>query len=253
MTRLGGIALGLSLLTTSPGAIQRVVSPVPSGADKPERVASCLDERFAEPVAPFNSVRFLPGKSPAFIAADDACLNLDADQCTKLTPMNPSHAWLAGARVGGYVCVTDGKQFGWTRKADLGLDPVPATPPREWIGSWRATYGEAQFDVTLKEDGKTPRVLGTAQWQAGPDATPHLGDLEGDGVLVANELRLGDVRCLDSEYQESHDACAQCVARLMFVSGRILVRDNHWCGGMNVNFDGVYDRKDKAPPGSLFR
>jgi hypothetical protein len=28
----------------------------------------------------------------------------------------------------------------------------------------------------------------------------------------------------------------------MMINGRIFIRDNHLCGGMNVNFDGIYDR-----------
>jgi hypothetical protein len=243
MNRAGLLVAAFALLTTSANAVQKTATPSPSPAGKPTRVADCLDERFTEPIAPFHAVRFLPGKPAAFIDADDACLNLDVDKCTKRTPMDPDEPWLAGAHAGAWVCVTDGTHFGWTRAADIALGPAPATPPRDWLGSWAIANSESKFEIAFLKDGKTLHVTGTAQWQAGPDAPPHTGDLDADGVLVANELRLGEVRCLDSEYQESHEACAECVARLMFVSGRILVRDNHFCGGMNVNFNGVYDRR----------
>jgi hypothetical protein len=34
----------------------------------------------------------------------------------------------------------------------------------------------------------------------------------------------------------------------MLINGRIFVIDNHWCGGMNVNFDGIYDRTPAKRP-----
>jgi hypothetical protein len=243
MPRLEISAVALALLTTSASAVQNAATPSPSPVEKLEAVVDCLDERFADRVGPFHAVRFLSGKSPAFIAADDACLNLDPDKCVKRTPMDPGRSWFTGARARGYVCVTDGRQFGWTRSGDIATGPIPAISPREWMGSWSA--GGAQFDIAPGGDGKTLHVTGTTEWRAGPDSPPHLGDLDYDGALVANELRIGEVRCLDLDYQDSHDECARCVARLMYIGGRILVRDNRFCGGMNVNFNGVYDRREK--------
>lgn len=227
-----GIALSTSVLQVSPAA------------DGPKRVASCLDERFAEGVEPFSRVRLSASKTTYRIAADDSCLDADPAACKNRVPLEADRQWIAGARARDWACVTDGTVFGWTPVAELEFAPVPATEAKDWLGAWDRQHGSASFRVSFANDKKTLHVTGNAEWQAGPDATPHLGDLDSDGELVANELRLGEPKCLDYEYNDAHQECWQCVARLMLINGRVFVKDNHWCGGMNVNFDGIYDRAE---------
>lgn len=213
--------------------------PPPEG---PKRVANCFGEQFAEGPGPFHLVRPSPEQSPAFIPADDACLNADADACRKHIPLDKSHAWFAGAHAGGWVCVTDGRQFGWTRESQVTLGPIPAALPGDWRGDWKAEFGDVIIAVTPAVKGKGLHVKAGAEWRARPDVPPHLGELDADGELVANELRLGEPRCLDLDYGEAHRECLDCVARLMLINDRVFVKDNRMCGGMNVNFDGIYDR-----------
>jgi len=214
-----------------------------TGTKGPRPVAQCLDKRFADGTGPFNAVRFPSGNSVSLIPADAACLNSDPSACADRIPLDPHRQWFAGARAGTWVCVTDGTVFGWAPADQLAFGPIPAAHAKDWLGAWDRIYGGASFRVTLADDKKTLHVTGSAEWIAGPDAVPHLGDLDADGNPVANELRLGEPKCLDFDYNETHEECYDCVARLMLINGRIFVIDNRLCGGMNVNFDGIYERK----------
>ena len=208
----------------------------------PKRVASCLGAQFAEGPGPFHLVRPSPGQSPAFIPADDACLNADASACRNHIPLDKSHAWFAGAHAGDWVCVTDGRQFGWTRESQVTLGPIPDALPKDWRGEWNAEFGDVVIAVTPAVEGQRLHVKAEAEWRAHPDSPPHLGELDADGELLANELRLGEPKCLDLDYREAHRECLDCVARLMLINGRVFLKDNRMCGGMNVSFDGIYDR-----------
>jgi hypothetical protein len=234
------LSIGLAMLVTS---VVVHAADSTTGTNGPRRVAQCLDERFAEGTGPFSAVRVSSDNTPSLIPADAACLDSGPSACGNRVPLDPHRQWFAGARAGNWVCVTDGTVFGWAPADQLALGPIPAAHSTDWLGEWDRRYGGADFRVKLADDRKTLHVTGTAEWRAGPDAVPHLGDLDADGHPVANELRLGEPKCLDFDYNETHEECYDCVARLMLINGRIFVIDNHLCGGMNVNFDGIYDRK----------
>ena len=92
------------------------------------------------------------------------------------------------------------------------------------------------------------QVSGDAEWVAGPEAEPHVGHLEAEGTPTGALLMLGDARCVGPDraaQAEAIDACIECHARLVLVSATLIVTDNRNCGGMNVNFDGIYHRRRK--------
>jgi hypothetical protein len=182
------------------------------------------------------------------IDADDACLNRNIDSCSKRVPLDSTRTWFSGARAGVFTCVTDGERFGWTETATLlAQDAPPATPPSAWLGSWKAAYGDTTITISRPKARGALRIKGSAEWQSHPDATPNVGELDGDVVAAGNELRLGDPKCLDREYGEGRSECLDCVARLVLINEKIFVNDNRMCGGMNVNFDGIYSRASKTP------
>jgi hypothetical protein len=152
-------------------------------------------------------------------------------------------AWIAGARAKGQVCVTDGNTFRWLPQKSVKIGAVPTMKRRPWVGSWtRKPSGEGDvegnFLILAKDDFLV--VKGDASWRAKfKDSLVHRGDISDAAQLHGNVLQLGDATCLDS------GECDACVARLVFINGRLLVSDNRKCGGMNVVFDGVYARASK--------
>ncbi len=71
-------------------------------------------------------------------------------------------------------------------------------------------------------------------------------------VLVMTYDEVASVVTRDAQLAADHrppltratiDACLECSARLVLVGSTLIVTDNRNCGGMNVNFDGLYHRK----------
>lgn len=242
----GWARLAIVAATLAASAVCVVASDdVPKG--KPERVADCLEERFLEVAGPFQAVHVPSGATPALIPADDHCLEGDPSACANRERLDRTRAWYAGARAGAWVCVTDGRSYGWTPRAEVELGPLPAAQPEEWLGRWRREAGSAELRIGHAPGGLALHVEGQAEWQAHPDSPAHGGDLDHDAKLQGNLLELGDPRCIDRQSASAGD-CYDCAARLMLIAGRLLVVDNHNCGGMNVNFDGLYERAPGAGP-----
>jgi hypothetical protein len=140
-----------------------------------------------------------------------------------------SGTWIAGARAEGHICVTDGTTFRWAAATSIELGAVPSTKRSQWTGNWtRKPSGdgdvEGNFLILAKDDFLV--VKGEAGWRAKfKDSLIHHGDISSAAPLAGNVLQLSD---------------AECVARIVWINGRLLVSDNRKCGGMNVVFDGIY-------------
>jgi uncharacterized protein YecT (DUF1311 family) len=239
-------SLIVQVLLLALGAGSRAGDATPAAgeqdANRPKRVQLCEAERFADWLGTFSVARFRQEAAAFRVPADDHCLDAGISSCKNRVPIDRAERWFAGAKLGGWVCVTNGKVSGWTPSEQLDEAPLPRTGPDEWTGKWVHEYGSAEVRIGAGREGKTLEVTGTAEWRASADAVPHLGEIDDKGAIVANRLDLGDPRCLDFAYEQTHDECIDCVARLMLINGRLFVKDNHHCGGMNVNFDGIYDR-----------
>jgi hypothetical protein len=111
------------------------------------------------------------------------------------------------------------------------LDPDPQPPLERWIGTWWASGRP----LSLRQ-GRTPgslEVEGESYWPGPNLPNTHFGTLEGSGAPVENILVIQD---------PSAPEAVRCVARLSLVGDMLIVSDNHKCGGLNVSFDGVYQK-----------
>jgi len=183
------------------------------------QIANCLDERFLDHTGAF--ARAVPAAGAA----------LEQAEYHTRVPLDPSHQWIAGARDGDRVCVTDGHVFGWADASSLTFAPLPPTSQSAWLGKWEfAESGDIPWiRITRRKDGKL-HVSGYAEWRAHPDSDPHLGELDFTG------LPRGIV------FDEAGGSETDCAVRLMLLGDRLLAKDNGYCGGMNVNFTTVYKR-----------
>ncbi|HWF78385.1 MAG TPA: hypothetical protein VN694_14560 [Caulobacteraceae bacterium] len=145
----------------------------------------------------------------------------------------PGDTVVVGARAGNAVCVAmpnrQGDTAGWVAGSQVQPLPTPPAPPAAWVGHW-TQYGGDSIDLTLK--GGALVVSGAACWPAcnasGKGRVPNVGDLDGKATPAGNRLRIG-----------SDDDCA---AEMWLVGSYLVVFDNMGCGGMNVSFNGVYQR-----------
>mgnify|MGYP003338972327 FL=1 len=106
------------------------------------------------------------------------------------------------------------------------------TPLERWLGTWQA-WGEP----LLLTRGAQPGVIqveGMAYWPGQHHPNAHSGRLSGAAKPVGPTLVIRE----DAEPES-----VRCVASLSLVGDLLVVSDNHRCGGLNVNFDGVYQRQ----------
>jgi hypothetical protein len=138
-------------------------------------------------------------------------------------------AWFAGGRV---------PTMGYLRVAELEFAAAPAaTKGSDWVGGWEqvpAGSGEpvATLLISLHHDGL--RIDGEAQWFGNVvdgERVVHVGSIEVEG-LEANTDHTG--------FQPPDEY--ECGASFRLVGDYLIADDNGRCGGMNVTFDGIYQR-----------
>jgi len=88
-------------------------------SETPRRVALCHEDNFMDADATYSAAAV---RGPV-IAADSACLQSDIDSCPRV-PLDGSAMAYAGAEAGGWVCVTNGRTYGWTEKATVVRGPL---------------------------------------------------------------------------------------------------------------------------------
>lgn len=233
------VVAGQALAPTSSGSLP------PSVADRPTSLEYCYEEQFALIAGPY--LRAVPKVSakPSRIDAGDHCLEGDLAACHRI-PIDPARAWIAGARAGEWICLSDGEASGWAPLKEITLQQAPSRARGDWLGEWERDRGSAALAIRSAGDGKGLEVTGDAEWLAGPDAEAHVGHLGGEGTPAGVVFMLGDPRCVAPDRAEKAtliEGCLECNARLVLVGATLFVTDNRNCGGMNVNFDGIYHRR----------
>jgi hypothetical protein len=219
----------------------------PSVADRPTSLEYCYEDQFALAAGPYLRAAPARAATPTRIDAGDPCIRGDLARCARV-PLDPARPWIAGARAGDWICLTNGTDAGWVPLKDLALEPAPTRSASDWLGDWERDRGSGTLAIRAAKDGKSVEVTGDAEWRAGPNADPHVGQLSGESTPAGVVLMLGDPRCVAPDRAEKATAvesCLDCNARLVLVNETLLVTDNRNCGGMNVNFDGVYHRRRK--------
>ena len=147
----------------------------------------------------------------------------------------PGDVLLAGRRHAGYQCVFYPDQSagsaGWVPQDRLQLLPLDATPRwKAWVGRWR--NGDNVIALTRK--GDLLAASGEAYWPAA-----NLSEEEWPGGSNSGAMG-GEAKPVGRQVVFTDDGDDGCTVRVALVGKWLVVADNHRCGGMNVNFDGVY-------------
>ena len=140
----------------------------------------------------------------------------------------PGQEVLTSKVMGKFVCAyfpnKSGGTAGWIAADQLAPSTMLASPASAaWIGKWTDATDEIDIDAA----GKAIHASGTATWDGG-----HGNVNEGsfDASATPAQARASFV---DGE----------CTVSTVLVERYLVVTDNTNCGGMNVRFDGVYQRK----------
>lgn len=120
---------------------------------------------------------------------------------------------------------------GWIETERLSWQS-DARPPglQDWLGEWRA-YDNVIRISKAKAAGQLA-IKGEATWGSG--AGTHTGELDHDAKPSADQMKFGD----------GTDE-GDCQVTMQLVGKLLVVGDNLNCGGANVSFSGVYQRRPK--------
>lgn len=185
-----------------------------------------------------------PPQTPIpFLADDDGsgvagrCPRADNPTCQRNAFVHAGDRVILSKTFHGFACGwhqprSGAGQVGWLPLNRLTIqEPDPNPPLESWFGTWRAA-GEP---LTLRP-GPQPgsiQVEGQAFWPGPNLPNTHFGRLAGSAKPVGNILWIED---------RSEPEPVSCKARLTLVGDWLVVSDNHRCGGLNVTFDGVYQK-----------
>ena len=187
------------------------------------------------------AVKALPAGRTYFFDDAESC-PYDAGKCRRKAYLvsgdrvivdNVADQWACATFVGakdettGYIATKDLEFLPKDKEPELG----------DWVGTWESDPDSLEFSI---KGGKL-QVSGNALWDGGRndagDEIVHTGDIEGE-----LEVQSGGKASLPAsgEYE--------CAADFQLLAGVLLVKDNGNCGGMNVNFNGVYRKKVSRKP-----
>jgi hypothetical protein len=115
--------------------------------------------------------------------------------------------------------------YGWVPSERWKSITISQTFGDQWVGVWQNDHAKIEIRSSDKE---ALAVKGNAIFDGGSGG-PHFGDIDFVGTPKDGMLT--------NDTQEFSNTCAVA----LHIAGKFLVAvDNGQCGGMNVNFDGVY-------------
>ncbi len=177
----------------------------------------------------------IAGSGPArFLTDMDGCPSPEA-RCRQGAYVIPGNRVVTGRSNGSYVCVyypsRGGGTAGWmdaTRLSPVATNPNP--PLSAWIGRWS---DEGNPRVSFRRRGAGLEVEGEAHW---PSPNPSPREFPGG----PNEGSIGEPARLSGNSARA----AECNVSFILLGDLLIAEDPEGtCGGMNVNFTGVYRRE----------
>ena len=177
------------------------------------------------------------GSPRTYLRSDTAPCPGETAECRGRTYVVPGDTLLTGATSGRYVCAMypgrNGGSAGYVLAEEIAPQPVPVPSASAWTGQWH------NFDdtITLRAKGSQLVASGDAYWpSANPSLKerpggPNLGEMSGTATPRGNQVVFAG--------KDPDD----CRVTLTLLPPFLTVADNLNCGGANVSFTGVYQRR----------
>jgi hypothetical protein len=168
-----------------------------------------------------------------FYKDDGDCPRLDDPKCTERRYLIPGDVVILSKEFNRFICSwyqpkKGYEAVGWIPKGALTImEPDPNPSLENWVGTWNS-YDDSLV-IEIDRGKKQLHVEGSAQW-LGQAGVVHVGSIDASSIPNANELKL-----VEDEQG--------CKLTLRLISNFLIAHDNSGCGGLNVRFDGVYQRK----------
>lgn len=163
----------------------------------------------------------------------DSCPSEDPAKCDVDKTLAAGTSLAVSKSLGDFSCVFDpsDQSAGWVPSRLVRLAEPQAIKDADWTGVW----SDGNNRIEIKQAANGMQVIGNAQWFGAVlddgEQVIHVGDLDFTAKADKNRLVL---RAAD-EYD--------CAAELIHLGRFLVVRDNSYCGGANVRFNGVYAKQ----------
>jgi hypothetical protein len=204
----------------------------PTAACAVERDSYCRNGLFPIETASPALARVVGSGRSYFLGDGNGCPGAAA-KCRQKAYVVAGDTLLTGKRQGAFVCVffptMQGGTAGWMSAARLKPLPVDKNPPvSAWVGHWKLWDNE--IDIGSGRTGLT--VTGSAYW---PAKVPQGGYDVHEGSISGALRQRGN-----------HSREPECNVTFSLVGDFLVAADpDGRCGGLNVNFTGVYMRKTR--------
>ena len=165
---------------------------------------------------------------------DDNARCPDDAACRLKTYVIPGDEVIVSRRLARFACSwfqprKGTETVGWIETERLAWQDDTRPPAmRDWLGEWLAQDNVIRI-AKSKAAGQLA-IKGKSTWGSGPST--HTGELDYDAKPAADKMKFGDGA---DEYD--------CQVTMQLVGKLLVVGDNLHCGGANVSFSGVYQRK----------
>jgi hypothetical protein len=176
------------------------------------------------------------GSGNAFFEHEASYCSTSPRECARRSYVVPGDLVVTGTSRDGYICASFFAKTklvsGWIEASRLRRHDDPAPNLQDWTGEWtNGWWGR----IRLSRLGDRVKVSGFAQWQQFDiNARPIRGGITTGGV--EGTARPQGTLLYISEGDDS------CTVTMRLLVGKLFVRDNRSCGGLNVTFTGVYER-----------
>lgn len=194
---------------------------------------SCRNGAFPSEQSDFALAKVV-GTPRLFLLGDmDGCPAKGEPACRQRSYVISGDTVLTGRDIGRFRCAffpnKGGGSSGWVDKTHLQTLPLATPKLKDWAGDWH----NGDNNLRIRARGGQLYVKGNAFW---PSANPadwpstHLGEIEASATPKGATITLRDDIC----HMDVH-----------WLGDALVVSDNAECGGMNVRFNGVYQRAAK--------
>lgn len=192
----------------------------------------CRNGLFTSSVTEFSLARVngTRGSRAYFYRDSDDCP--EGNSCRRRSYVIPGDVILVSARRGAFVCAwfqprKGSETVGWVHRNQLQMTQTQNNMRRSgWLGEWTFQGN----DLNITQNGGALSVKGNAFWKGLGDNI-HIGEVDENGVPSGRRLVLGG--------NEQYD----CRVELVRIGRFLVASDNKNCGGVNVTFDGVYQKQ----------
>lgn len=174
------------------------------------------------------------GERIYFYGDDENCPK--GKNCRQKSYLIPNNEVIVSRTFGNFACswyqpAKGSETVGWIPLDKLEFLEILTIPGMDiWSGKW--SFYDSSIEIAKTGTKDVYKVTGNAFWKGLGDNI-HIGELDGEAKLAGAKLKYGE------EDTGEYD----CKVTMQRVGNFLIVADNMNCGGVNVTFSGVYQRK----------